>query len=242
MKIITSKAEVRQLADECMAAYEETGMDAFIATVHELILKRKVKYPVLEYVAALFYKYFSETDHITLTDRVIALEENGSEVIAGKMLQLRLDKHYDECIEKAVAYIIHGGNWLCCDTVGERVLGHALLTQPSRTMPVLNQLSQHDNKWVIRSIGTAVHYAVKKGLNKQYVSEVFDLLLLFANAKEFHVKKGIGWAAKTVAKFHPEIIEARGARIAGNETGQWFKTKVKTGLGRTNKYAHRYTS
>lgn len=243
MKIISGRADIKPILEKVISVYEQSGNDAFIESVHNAILKRKIRYPILEYAAQELYKYFPEAEQVNITDRVIALNENGSEVIAGKILQLRLADHYDESINKAVEYIIHGSNWLPCDTIGERVFGHALLVSPEKTILVLKQLSHHDNKWVIRSIGVAVHYAVKKGLKKQYADEMFRLLLSFAGTTEFHIKKGIGWAAKTIAKFHPDIIASYEERLNNDvQIKQWFKTKIMIGLGRTYKYAGRYTS
>jgi 3-methyladenine DNA glycosylase AlkD len=122
-------------------------------------------------------------------------------------------------------------------------LGHALLTVPDATLPVLQRLSQHEDKWIVRSVGVATHYAVKKGLKKKYAEEMFRILLSQASTTEFHTKKGIGWAAKTIAKFHPDIIARYEQQVSNDPTiKQWFKSKIKIGLSRTYKYAHRYTS
>lgn len=188
-----------------------------------------------------FYKHIPADEHIGITDKIVDLKENGSEVIAGKMLQLRLPDHYEESINKAVQYIIAGAHWLPCDTVGERVLGHSLLTTPEKTLPVLQSLAKHDNNWIVRSIGVADHYAVKKGLKKDYVDAMYQLLISLATTTDFHTKKGIGWAAKTTAKFYPDIIAKYGEQVNENtEIKQWFKSKIQIGLGRSFKYADRY--
>lgn len=82
----------------------------------------------------------------------------------------------------------------------------------------------------------------KKGLKKQYAGGMFLLLLSLSHTTDFHTKKGIGWAAKTVAKFHPDIIEQHREQLETDASiKQWFKTKISIGLGRSFKYAHRYT-
>lgn len=242
MKIIGSRAELKPLLNKALAVYEQDGLEAFITAVHKTILRKTIRYPILEFAAQEFFKRIPADEHIDISDRIIALKENGSEVIAGKMLQLRLDKHFKESMIKAAAYIISGANWLSCDTVGERVFGHALLTTPEKTIPYLKKLSKHEDKWIVRSVGVAVHYAIKKGLKKADAEEMFKLLLSLADTTDFHTKKGIGWAAKTTAKFHPDIIKKYAGKIEDNPAvKQWFKTKIKIGLGRSYKYAHRYT-
>jgi len=242
MKIISGKADAKPLIAHALSTYASDGIDAFIATVHDTILKQKIRYPILEYVATAFYKHLPPAQHLKVTDRIIALKENGSDVIAGMMLQLKLGAHYEQSVKKAVAYIIEGSNWLSCDTIGERVLGYALLTTPAKTLKTLKQLARHDNNWVIRSIGVATHYAVKKGLGKTDTETMFQLLLTIASTTDFHTKKGVGWGAKTIAKFHPDLIKRYEQDIYGNEEiKQWFRSKIKIGLGRSFKYANRYT-
>src|SRR5690606_27867199 len=127
-----------------------------------------------------------------------------------------------------------------CDIIGERVMGHALLTMPYVAIPELKQLAKHEDEWIVRSVGVATNYAVKKGLKKADVQQMFALLLTLANTTEFHTKKGVGWAVKTIAKFHPEIVAHYREQIETDpEIKQWFKTKIKIGLGRTDKYAGR---
>lgn len=121
-------------------------------------------------------------------------------------------------------------------------MGYALLNYPEDTLPILHRHTTHPDKWIVRSVGVATHYAVKKGLKKQYAAEMFGLLLTLADTTEFHTKKGVGWAVKTTAKFHPDIIEQYAEQLESDTIKQWFKTKIKIGLGRTYKYANRYTS
>lgn len=242
MKTTTGKAALRPIVDNAIEACQIRGIEALANTLHETVLKQKVKFPLLEYVASEIYKAIPEQEQLGVTDSIIRLGTLGGNVIAGFILQQRLADHLPECFTKAVDYIIMGDEWYVCDIIGERVMGHGLLMHPEQAMPMLKELARHDNKWIVRSVGVAAHYAVKKGLKKRYVHEVFGLLLQLADTTDFHTKKGVGWAAKTIAKFHPDIIVQHEERIEGAEVKQWFKTKIKIGLGRTGKYAHRYTS
>lgn len=195
---------------------------------------------MLEHAGKILYDDIPVKERITVLDKIISLREVGSYVLAGIILQLGSEKHFKRSIDKAMEYIIAGDEWYVCDIIGERVMGHALLRQPGKTLPALRKMATHDSKWIVRSIGVAGHYAIKKGLEKKYVEEMFLLLLSLGNTTELHTKKGIGWAAKTTAKFYPDIIMKYSAEIEG--TKQWFKTKVKIGLSRKEKYAHRYNS
>lgn len=241
MDIITSKATVKELVSNAIAVYHTGNEKALVEKLHANILKKKIRFPLLEYAAIQLYKAMPANKQLAVTDEIIRLHEIGGNVLAGIILQLRLEKHFKESVHKAVEYIIIGNEWYVCDIIGERVMGHALLTMPEKTLPVLKRFATHDDKWIVRCIGVAAHYAIKKGLKKEYVDEVFRLLLSLSDTTEFHTKKGVGWAAKTTAKFHPEIIERYKEQIEAGITKQWFKTKIKIGLGRTAKYARRYT-
>jgi hypothetical protein len=70
---------------------------------------------------------------------------------------------------------------------------------------------------------------------------MFALLLSLSTVTDFHTKKGVGWAAKTIAKFYPDIISEYKAEIENEKVRQWFQTKIKIGLGRSYKYASRYS-
>lgn len=240
MEIITSKATVNKLIADVVPVHN-IGLNNFVAAIQSSVLHKKIRFPLLEHVADTIFKTLPDKEHIPFLDKTILLNELGGNVLAGKILQNRLPQYFNQSIDKAVEYIITGNEWYVCDIIGERVLGHALLAIPQQTLPVLKGFATHDNKWIVRSIGVAGHYAVKKGLKKEYVDELFVLLLSLSDTKDFHTKKGIGWAAKTCAKFHPEIIEQYRDRIDADSTRQWFRTKIKIGLSRTDKYAGRYT-
>ncbi|MBS1774269.1 MAG: DNA alkylation repair protein [Bacteroidetes bacterium] len=239
--IIGSKAAIAPYVQRAITLFDKNDNSACVGYLQSSILKKKVRFPVLEYAAKELYISIPKASQLALLDSIIALNEIGGNVLAGMVLQLRLEQYFKQSLNKAVEYIIAGNEWYVCDIIGERVVGHALLTMPEQTIPELNKFAKHDDKWIVRSIGVAAHYAVKKGLKKQYADEVFRLLLSLAGTTDFHTKKGIGWAAKTTAKFHPEIIERYRGVIDSDDVKQWFRTKVTIGLGRTWKYAHRYT-
>lgn len=240
MESITSKVDVQACVHEALTGTGKGDVRGMAQALLRSVLEKKVRFPLLEAAAKEIYKSVPASDIIKLADEIIALRTIGGNVLAGIILQMHLDNDFDRAIKKSVAYIIAGNEWYVCDIIGERVQGHALLTMPERMLPLLKQLTEHEDKWIVRSVGVAAHYAIKKGLKKQYVDEVFQLLLSLGNTTDFHTKKGIGWAAKTAAKFHPDIIEKYRVKIDGAEVKQWFKTKIKIGLGRTSKYAGRY--
>lgn len=213
------------------------------AQIQRTVLAKKVRFPVLEHISSLLYSTVANKKQIKFLDEIAGLNEVGRSVILGKILQLRLQKYFKESLQKAQEYIIEGDKWYVCDIISERVMGYALLKMPEETLPVLKRFSKQSNHWIVRSVGAATHYAVKKGLTKKDSERSFLILLSCASVHHPDIKKGIGWAAKTVAKFHPDIITKYRNDIDTNpEIKQWFKTKIDIGLSRSFKYASRYSS
>ncbi|EMJ95525.1 DNA alkylation repair protein [Leptospira alstonii] len=240
MDSIRSKKEIKSVL-AYLWDFPEADESFPVSKIESDLLLKKVKFPLLEFVGKELYSKIPEKKQISFTDQIINLRHMGGYVIAAIILQLRLENHFEQSLEKAVDYIVLGNEWYVCDIIGERVMGYFLLKQPERTLPVLKIHLDHKNVWVARSVGVAAHYAVKKGLGKKYVEETFRLLLTKADTKDFHTKKGIGWAFKTVSKFHPDIIQKFEYHLNTNGSIQpFFKTKIEIGLSRSAKYASKY--
>lgn len=233
MNTITRKSDLIPHLDQCFQTFGKNNLDAFFKALHKHILHHKVKFLLLELVAEQIFEQLPEETHIPLCEHISKGQTEGGNVIIGKLLQLRLPTNYVESVEKAAAYINSGSEWYVADIIGERVFGVALLSVPEKALTTLSKLRNHRNPLVIRSIGAGAHYAIKKGLSSTYAEKVFQLLLSMATSKDGEMKTGIGWAAKTTAKFHPSIIQKYRTEIDDpNQTGQWFRTKVQIGLER----------
>lgn len=235
MDKITSKTVVNDIVMKSLEILKIKGQDEFLTALHNELLKKKIRFPLLEFAAARIMDAVPLAQQIELTDPIIELRTIGSQVLAGIALQRRLGVDFEGSIAKACSYIQYGNEWYVCDIIGERVLGYALLTKPEDTTPILKRLAKHEDKWIVRTVGVATHYAVKKGLDKHFVESVFQILLTCTNTTDFHTKKGIGWGAKTVARFHPDIISRYTSQIVDPTTKQWFRTKINIGLLRNKK-------
>ena len=239
MLTITRKPIVKAIIDQCIDLYRKEGLVTLTNAVHLKLLSCKIKFPLLEYAASQLHEQLTEDDQLLFCDQIENYKTIGGNVLLGIILQKRLVLNFQESIDKASEYISKANAWYVCDIMGERVLGVSLLLSPQKTLLVFENLSQHDSQWVVRSLGAGAHYAIKKGLDKKSVVQLFLLLLSLGNSKNKEIKQGIGWAAKTTAKFHPEIITNFKAEIENTEkVGQWFRGKVKIGLNR-NLYAQR---
>ncbi len=239
MQVVTRKSEIREYLKESLSAYRSKGLSACLTELENQILNKKVKFPLLEFCGNELYREVKQEEQIELCDKIETLKTEGGNVILGIILQNRLSSHFEQSISKATEYISQASAWYVCDIIGERVYGYSLLNNADRTIPQIKKLSNHSTNWVVRALGAGIHYAVKKGLDKKNVASVFSVLLSMANTKDKEIKQGVGWAAKTTAKFHPDIIEQFYQEIENqNKVANWFRTKISIGLNR-NEYAKR---
>lgn len=239
MTVVTRKSEVKIYLKKCLDAFQNYGLASCVQTVEKELLNRKVKFPLLEYCSHELFKEIPEEHQIAFCDQIEALKTEGGNVLLGIFLQNRLQKHFEQSLQKATEYISQADVWYVCDIIGERVFGYSLLHQPDKTIPQIKKLATHPSNWVVRSLGAGTHYAIKKGLSKENVAIIFPVLLSMANTKDKEIKQGVGWAAKTTAKFHPDIIQRFNNRIEDKENvANWFRAKINIGLKR-NEYAKR---
>ena len=238
-QLITKKSEIKTLLETCFIGFNKKGLDNLVDSIHKHILSNRVKFPILEFAGESIFETLPEDQHIPFCDKIQYLKTEGGNVLLGIILQKRLQKHFAQSIKKAEAYIADADIWYVCDIIGERVFGYALLHQTKKTIPEIEKLMESSNNWVVRSLGAGIHYAIKKGLDNDSVEILFNLLLSKAASKEKEIRQGIGWAAKTTARFHPEIIKSYKNNIENTENvANWFRKKIDIGLNR-NSYAKR---
>ncbi len=230
-KTITRKTEIREIFEPAKVAYQSAQKTEFWRILESDILAHRVKFPLLEYVGQELYQLLPHEQQLALTDKIVQHDYEGGYVLVGIILQQRLELNLAESFSKAVDYFIIGDKWYVCDIISERVFGVALLTHFDDSYEHLAAYTSHPNDWVKRSVGIAIHYATKKGLDQKKVALLFDLTRQQLTNKTLHVKKGFGWALKTIAKFHPDIVTPFQQQILTDpEVEQWYKNKLKAGL------------
>ncbi|MBL0912017.1 MAG: DNA alkylation repair protein [Bacteroidia bacterium] len=241
MKIIRTKPVLMAALGSCEKAWSAEGMQGLLREVQVRLLEVRVKFPLLEFAARHLARLLPAEEHLPFCKGIAAQGTEGGNVLIGILLQEGLEKRYTGSLQQAAVFIAQGNAWYVCDIIGERVWGVALLRYPEKTLPALQELSRHPSELVARSLGAGIHYAVKKGLPATEVRTVFKLLLSLRGSKNQQVKQGIGWAAKTCARFHPEIITHFRKELEAAETPAWFRKKIQIGLER-NSYATREKS
>lgn len=239
MKSITRKGEVMTITGTAIEQYEMNGLEACLNIMKNELLESKIKFPLLEYAAENLLENLSQEDTISSITKIRSWNTIGGNVLIGIFLRDLLAKDYHQAIKETVKITANADIWYICDIIGERVYGSALLNFFHHAILDYERLSKHESPWVIRALGAGAHHAVKKDLADQKVEQLFKFLLGSARHKHKEVRQGIGWAAKTTAKFHPQIIEQYKEEIQNSAlVDGWFRRKVEIGLAR-NKHAQR---
>lgn len=156
-------------------------------------------------------------------DRMISRGSIGYYVIVGSALAQRLGSNMVTCLEKTAEYIIKAENWAKCDSIAERVWGEALVCNFPQAYKYLVRMRDHDNRWIRRAIGVAVHYFTKR--KPTATAELRKLLVLLApelGEREYDAIKGIGWGLKTIGKYQPKLL----TKFLENHVKQVHPTKL----------------
>ncbi len=230
-KHITKKSDIRDILTELESFCQSDQWVRFWDVLETKILAHKIKFPLLEFLAKEMTRFLPFENQLAITDEIMRKGYIGGNVIAGIILQQRLSDGPEEPFAKAIEYFLQGDQWFVCDIISERVMGVALLIDFEQSFLLLKSQTLHSNHWVKRSVGIATHYATKKGLEKKNVETLFHLIIDNASDKNIHVMKGLGWALKTIARYHPELALRYQPQInASPQIGNWYKRKISMGL------------
>ena len=237
-----SKSTLRPILVAGLQQLEGRRLDAFMDLLERDVLSRKIRFPLLEWLTLEWLNVLPGERQVEIAERIVGVKAIGSYVMAGVILRERLPYDFGNAMRKARDFIISGDKWYACDIIGERVPGYALLTMPKQALPELARMARHPDKWIVRSVGVAAHLAVKWGLSPDYAEKTFQLLLNLAGSTDFHTGKGVGWGAKTIARFHPGMVRTYLPEILADPSIRpWFKRKLNIGLNLSLKDAERDT-
>jgi 3-methyladenine DNA glycosylase AlkD len=168
----------------------------------------RTKFPILDRMGMrLGQASLEEVALLGGLDRMISRGSVGYYVIVGSALAQRLGSNMTTCLEKTAEYVVIGENWAKCDSIAERVWGEALVCNFPRAYKYLARMRNHDNRWIRRAIGVAVHYFAKR--KPTATAELRMLLVLLAprlGERDYDAIKGIGWGLKTIGKYQPQLL------------------------------------
>ena len=199
--------DVDSVASEAEALIREREPEKACNILDPLAFGR-TKFPILDRVGTrLGQASLEEAAFLEAVDRMVSRGSVGYYVIVGSALAQRLESNMPTCLEKTAEYIMIGSNWAKCDSIAERAWGQALVTNFPQAYKYLARMRDHDNRWIRRAVGVAVHYFAKR--KPTATAELGKLLVLLApelGEREYDAIKGIGWGFKTIGKYQPKLL------------------------------------
>lgn len=230
MKTITSKASLAPVISEFSQYANNGDQEGYWQLLNKEVLQHKVKFPVLEYVACEVNAILTREEEDALVNKIAMEKHMSGYPVIGKIIQLRLNEDLQTQYDLAIKHIIQGNEWYVCDIISERVFGEGTLKDFDTSLNLMKDMGKHGNLWIERSIGIGTHYATKKKLPKEQVEQLLLLMIEHAWKTQYFTKKGIGWAGKTIGKYHPELIHKHADLMRETKLSRWFITKVNIGL------------
>lgn len=234
IKTITRKSDLRPILELCEKTYHSKGLEAMVLKIYSEILVHKVKFPLLEFCSEDWFNLISKKEQLLFCDYIEDLQTEGGNVVLGKFLLLRLPTDFEGSIQKTVGYLNRADIWYISDLIGERVFGGALLIDFEKSWKLYQPLLKDSSIWVIRAIGAGIHFSIKRGISEDKVRTIMLVLLDSQPSAHKEVKQGIGWATKTAARFHPELMHELLDQLPQHPP-KWMLGKIKIGWGYSEK-------
>jgi hypothetical protein len=142
--------------------------------------------------------------------RVAAGGTMGGWVVIEGVLARQLDRDLDGALARCRGYIVQAGVWYAADTLGEGVVGQALVDRFQPTLDRLAPWREDADAWVRRAVGTAVHFWAKRSRGAQALAGRAQALLAFLapmfDEWEMDAVKGVGWGLKTLGRHYPDLV------------------------------------
>jgi 3-methyladenine DNA glycosylase AlkD len=205
--MISSMQKADAVASKVEALVRDGNLERAFTMLDRLAFGR-TKFPILDRVGMRVGRAsLEEAAILEALDRMISRGSIGYFVIVGSALAQRLESNMASCMQRTTEYLVIGENWAKCDSMAERAWGQALVCDFPQAYKYLARMRDHDNRWVRRAVGVAVHYFAKR--RPTATVELRVLLLLLAprlGERDYDVIKGIGWGFKTIGKYQPRLL------------------------------------
>lgn len=203
-----TRQEARGLAQKCLGLLAIGEEEAALEALNP-ILTAKVPFPILDLVGQILGERGKGEPQKLLAffDHLVETRAMGAYVIVGQGLVAMNDVDLKLSFAKAREYIIQGDAWYVVDIIGERPLGHGLLTHFDEAVGLLEGFAGDANPWVRRGVGVAVHLFAKRVRDDPArIERLLALLAPLIEERDTSALKGIGWGLKTIGRYYPDLL------------------------------------
>jgi 3-methyladenine DNA glycosylase AlkD len=173
------------------------------------ILAERTPFIMLRRIGALIGQ--NSLEHVdTFLARIAATETVGGWPVISGVLATQLERDLEGSLGRCRSFIREADVWYAADTLGEWVVGQALVDHFHRTLDFLPPWREDTNVWVRRAVGTSIHTWAKRSRGSEEFAREAEILLSFLEAlfeeRETAAVKGIGWGLKTLGKHYPDLL------------------------------------
>ncbi len=173
------------------------------------VLAEKIPFPILERIGKTLGPGSPERVN-EFMEHIAAHKSMGGWVVIGGALNVQLVDDLPGAFALAQDYIVAADVWYGTDILGERVPGPGLVTHFEGALNILSGWRDHNNRWVRRAIGVAVHFWAKRSKGNPDLDDratsLLHLLEPLFSEWEMDAVKGVGWGLKTLGRYYPELV------------------------------------
>jgi 3-methyladenine DNA glycosylase AlkD len=143
-------------------------------------------------------------------DLVATDRTEGGWVVIQSALEQMLDRDLSGAFERCRDFIVTADVWYAADTLGEGVVGQALVQHFEQALKLLDLWREDDSPWVRRAVGTGVHFWAKRSRGAAELAPQAKTLLDFLEPMwdewDMDAVKGVGWGLKTMGRNYPDLM------------------------------------
>jgi 3-methyladenine DNA glycosylase AlkD len=204
-------AEAQELGRTIGEILHRSGSAAAAMKLLRPVLAQRVRFPILERIGEAMMAQEPQPDALrSLLAAIAATRAIGGWVIIAIALRQDLSHNAAGALAQARDFIAQADVWYGTDIIGERVIGTALLTDFKRSLKLLGDWRHDPNRWIRRAIGAGIHHWAKRSRasssQARQAGEILHFLEPVLQEQDVDAIKGIGWAIKTLGRFHPDLV------------------------------------
>jgi len=143
-------------------------------------------------------------------ERIAVDKTEGGWVVIASALEKQLDRDLAGAFARCRGFIVAADVWYAADTLGEGVVGPALVAHFQPSLDRLAPWREDANRWVRRAVGTGVHFWAKRSRGAAEHTAQAETLLAFLEPMfeewEMDAVKGVGWGLKTLGRHYPDLV------------------------------------
>lgn len=158
----------------------------------------------------------------------------GGWVVVQSVLEQMLDRDLSGAFTRCRDFIVAADVWYAADTMGEGVVGQALVRHFEPALKLLTPWREDDDAWVRRALGTGVHFWAKRSRGAKRLAPQAQTLLAFLEPMwsewDMSAVKGVGWGLKTLGRHYPDLMADWLPEQVGRRHRALMLRKAMTGL------------